>query len=213
MGCCEVGGGIGRFFSRFSGRYIRRYERTGLEATQRQLLAALEGVGIKDKTLLEIGCGVGYLHQYLLARGAQSAVGIDLSAAMLKEAQALAVRKGLADRVRYEQGDFRDMASGVDRADITLLDRVICCYPDAEGLLAAATSRTKVLCALTFPRDHRVNRLAVWLASLFLQICGSSYRPFVHDPSAVDMWIRGAGFRRVADARTPLWITRAYQRL
>lgn len=213
MGCCEVGGGIGRFFSRFSGRYTRRYERTGLEATQRQLLAALEGVGIKGKTLLEIGCGVGYLHQYLLTRGAQSAVGIDLSAAMLKEAQALAAKKGLADRVRYEQGDFRDMASGVERADITLLDKVICCYPDAEGLLAASTSRTKLLCALTFPRDHGVNRLAVWLASLFLRIFGSSYRPYVHDPAAVDTWIRSAGFRRVSDARTPIWITRVYQRL
>lgn len=213
MGCCEVGGGIGRFFSRFSGRYTRRYERTGLEATQKQLFAALEAAGIKDKTLLEIGCGVGYLHQYLLAKGARSAVGIDLSAAMLKEARSLAAKKGLADRTRYEQGDFRDMAARVERADITLLDKVICCYPDAEGLLAAATARTQVLCALTFPRGHGVNRVAVWLASLFLRIGGSSYRPFVHDPAAVDVWIRSAGFRRVSDTRTPLWLTRVYQRL
>ncbi len=213
MGCCEVGGGIGRFFSRFSGRYTRRYERAGLEATQRQLFNALGAVSIEDKTLLEIGCGVGYLHQYLLTQGAKSAVGIDLSAAMLKEAEALAVKKGLADRTRYEQGDFRDMVSRVERADITLLDKVICCYPDAEGLLAAATSRTKVLCALTFPRGHGANRLAAWLASLFLRLCGSSYRPFVHDPAAVDVWIRSAGFRRVSDTRTPFWLTRVYQRL
>lgn len=213
MGCCNVGGGTGRFFSRFSRRYTRRYQRAGLETTQRQLFAALEAIGIKDKTLLEVGCGVGYLHQYLLLKGAKSAVGVDLSGAMLKEAETGAAKQGLADRTRYEQGDFRDMAPKMASADITLLDKVICCYPDAEGLLAAATSRTKALCALTFPRGHGVNRAAVRLASLFLGIFGSSYRPFVHDPEAVDVWIRSAGFRRISDARTPFWLTRIYQRL
>ncbi len=213
MGCCDTSGGTGRFFSRFSGRYMRRYERAGLETTQRQLCAALEAAGIKDKTLLEIGCGVGYLHQHLLVKGAKSAVGVDLSVAMLKEAEALAAKQGLADRTHYEQGDFRDMASRMQSADITLLDKVICCYPDAEGLLAATTSRTNVLCALTFPRGHGVNRLAVRLASLFLRVFGSSYRPFVHNPEAVDVWIRSAGFRRISDARTLFWFTRVYQRL
>lgn len=213
MGCCDIGGGTGRFFSRFSGRYARRYERAGLEATQRQLFVALDAAGIKDKTVLEIGCGVGYLHHYLLARGAKSAVGVDLSVAMLKEAQALAAKQGLADRTHYEQGDFREMAPNMEPTDITLLDKVICCYPDAEGLLGAATSRTKGLCALTFPRGHWVNRLGVRLAALFLRLFGSTYRPFVHDPEAVDMWIRSAGFRRISDARTLFWLTRVYQRL
>lgn len=213
MSCCQTGCGIGQFFSRFSQRYTRRYERKGLEATQKQLLAGLESAGIKGKSILEIGCGVGYLHQYLLLQGATTAVGVDLSAAMLKEAKGLAVRQGLGARTQYRQGDFQEIARELDRADVTLLDKVVCCYPDAEGLLAATLSHTAALCALTLPRGHWVNRVGARVMTFVLRAFGSRYRPFVHDPSLVDATIRIAGFRRVSEAQTAFWLTRVYQRL
>lgn len=214
MGCCSssAGCGIGGFFSRFSRRYTRRYERKGLEATQRQLVDALSSADVKDKSLLEIGCGVGYLHQHLLLKGARCATGVDLSAAMLKEAEALAARQGLSGQTRYVQGDFLEMAPGFEAADMTLLDKVVCCYPDAEGLLVAATSRTKRTCALTFPRGHWVNRVAARAAALVFRLVGSTYRPFVHDPKAIDAWIRAAGFRKISETHTAFWLTCIYQR-
>jgi len=214
MSCCgSENCGIGRFFSRFSGRYARRYERKGLESTQKQLLAGLQVAGIKGKSLLEIGCGVGYLHQSLLSMGAGSAVGVDLSASMLKEAEIRAARLGLSGRTRYQQGDFREIAPEMEGADVTLLDKVVCCYPDAEGLLAATTAHTKDLCALTLPRGHWVNRVGARVMTAFLRLLGSTYRPFVHDPQAVDAWIRAAGFGKISEAHTAFWLTRVYQRL
>ncbi|MHB8253291.1 MAG: class I SAM-dependent methyltransferase [Acidiferrobacter sp.] len=184
-----------------------------MEPTQRQLLAALEAAGIQGKSLLEIGCGVGYVHQRLLLMGAASAVGIDLSPAMLQEAEALAARQGLAEHTRYQCGDFREMASDIAMADVTLLDKVVCCYPDAEGLLAATTAHTKDLCALTFPRAHWVNRVGARVATAVLRLVGSTYRPFVHDPRAIDAWIGAAGFRRISEDHTAIWLTRVYRRV
>ncbi len=212
-GCCSgTACGIGRCFSHFSRRYVRRYERRGLEATQRQLVSGLLAAGLEGRSLLEIGCGVGYLHQYLLARGAATAVGVDLADAMLSEAQALAERQGLAGRVRYVAGDFRLMASELDAADITVLDKVVCCYPDAAGLLAATIGRTRQSCALTFPRGHWANRAASRLGAGLFRVIGSAYRPFVHDPAMIDRCLREAGFERIFEARTLVWLTRVYRR-
>jgi len=212
MGCCSTACGIGGFFSRFSRRYRRRYERRGLEPTQKQLVEGLNLIGLKGRTLIEIGCGVGYLHQHLLLAGASSAVGIDLSPAMLEEAQALAARQGLSARTRYVQGDFRDIASGLEQADVTLLDKVICCYPDAYGLLVATLQHTKEVCGFTLPRDRAVTRLGARVAAFVFRVLGSTYRPFVHDPHAIDAQMRAAGFRKVSEAQTVIWLTRIYRR-
>ncbi len=211
--CCgNTSCGIGRCFSHFSRRYVRRYERHGLETTQKHLIAGLLAAGFDGRTLLEVGCGVGYLHQYLLLRGAATAVGVDLSAAMLGEARGLAERQGLAARVRYVEGDFRLMASDLEVADITVLDKVVCCYPDAAGLLAATISHTRESCAMTLPRRHFVNRVASRLGAGLLRAVGSAYRPYVHDPILIDRWMREAGFERVFETHTLFWLTCVYRR-
>ena len=212
-GCCGgTTGGIGRCFGHFSRRYTRRYERRGLEATQKQLVAGLEAIGFDGRSLLEIGCGVGYLHQHLLLHGAATAVGVDLAEAMLAEARSLAARQGLAERVRYVPGDFQVMAPDLDAADITLLDKVVCCYPDGLGLMAAAIGRTKRACALTLPRRHWFNRVAARLGAGLFRVVGSGYRPFIHDPAAIDRQMRAAGFEPAFEARTMIWLTRIYRR-
>ena len=102
--CCVSSGGIGKFFGHFARRYRRRYARRGFEATQRQLLEGLHQAGVAGARLLEIGCGVGYLHQQLLRDGAMRALGVDISEAMLAQARELARTAGLADRAEYRQG-------------------------------------------------------------------------------------------------------------
>lgn len=85
MLCCNAQtAATQRFFSKLAGLSRWRYRLLGPEKSQRQLLAALEEAGVDDATLLEIGCGVGYLHQRLLkTHAAASAIGIDLSERML----------------------------------------------------------------------------------------------------------------------------------
>lgn len=99
--CCPHSRSAGRLFSRFARRSRRRFEKKGLEASQRQLVEGLERAGFGNASLLEVGSGVGYLHQYLLQRGAATAVGVDLAPKMIEEAEALARKNGLAERTHY----------------------------------------------------------------------------------------------------------------
>jgi len=70
--------------------YERRYRRKGLDDTQQQIVESLESLGLEGVSLLEVGCGVGALHQTLLEKGAATALGIDLAPRMLEIAESRA---------------------------------------------------------------------------------------------------------------------------
>jgi 2-polyprenyl-3-methyl-5-hydroxy-6-metoxy-1,4-benzoquinol methylase len=77
--------------------------------------------GIEGATLLEVGCGPGYLRRALLGLGASRATGVNLSARMLETVRAGAKAEGLAKRTAYVQGDFVHMADEVPEADVVVL--------------------------------------------------------------------------------------------
>ncbi len=210
--CCTPSGGIGKFFGHFARRYRRRYARRGFEPAQRQLIEGLRQAGFADASLLEIGCGVGYLHQQLLREGAARALGVDISEEMLVQARNLARDAGLAGRTEYRQGDFVDIAGGIEPADVSLLDKVVCCYPDAERLVTRSVSKTRRVYALTYPRDRAINRLGARVLNFCLWLLRSGYRTYIHDPRRIEGWIIAVGFEKRYENRTFLWLTQVYVR-
>ena len=213
MGCCQLRVcGTGRFFSRFAGRYRRRYQRRGLEASQKQLVEGLKDLGVVGRSLLEVGCGVGYVHQELLQAGAASAFGVDLSPEMLVQARQLAVARDLGGRVEYRAGDFVDLAPEIATADISVLDKVLCCYPDAHTLVTAVTARTRHYCAVTYPRGHLLNRAGIACLGMLLTLFRNAFRPYFYEPAQVGAWFQAQGFRRTSQRATAWWLTEIYER-
>jgi SAM-dependent methyltransferase len=192
--------------------YARLYRLFGLDRGQRRMLDAAQGLGCEGASVLDIGCGVGALHQELLHRGARRAVGVDLSEQMLKQARGLARRRGIEAQTHYVQGDFVDLEPILEEADITLLDRAVCCYPDADALVNRSLERTRRIYALTYPRDHWFNRASVSVMGWALQQMGSDYRAFVHSPRRIEAWIAAKGFHKHMEHRSPLWLTQVYAR-
>jgi magnesium-protoporphyrin O-methyltransferase len=210
--CCPHDRSASRLFSWFTPSYCRRFKKRGLERSQRQLLAALEQVGFEGASLLEIGCGVGHFHQTLLERGASSAVGIDLAPGMIDAARAWAVERGLGARTDYRVGDFMGQAQEQEAADVVLLDKVLCCYPDARGLVRRSLARTRRVYAVTYPRRCWYVRLGLSLGSFALWLVRSDFRVYLHDPRGIEGWIRDAGFEKCHAACTWVWVTQIYQR-
>jgi len=168
--------------------------------------------GLDGAELLEVGCGTGGLHRALLRAGAARATGVDLSAGMLATARAEAGAQGLEDRTDYRQGDFVQIADVVPEADVTILDKVVCCYPDWEVLLDRSLAKTRRVYALTYPRDRAFTRAAIRLMSLGLDLLGCCYQPYLHPPDAIRARILGQGFQRVYTALTTSWHTEVYVR-
>jgi magnesium-protoporphyrin O-methyltransferase len=188
----------------------RRYRRKGLDDNQKQIVETLESLGLEGVSLLEVGCGVGALHQTLLEKGAATAMGIDLAPRMLELAGKRAREHHLEQRTVYKSGDFVEISDTLEAADITILDKVVCCYPAPRELIAAVIACTRGAIALTYPRKHFIGEIFnhIWNFGFFL--FRSDFRGFVHDPQLVQQLIETRGFHRVFDHDSIMWHTQVY---
>lgn len=213
MSCCAASNAdTGRFFSRFAGAHRLRFRLFGLERTQRHLVDGIRRAGLQGAEVLEVGCGPGYLHRALLRLGASRATGVDLSEEMLAIARSEALAEGLADRTAYRRGDFTQLADEVPVADVVVLDKVICCYPDWKRLVDASLRRTRRLYAYTIPRERSLTRAALGTMRWGLRQVGCCYQPFLHAPQRINERIRGDGFRLISECKTTWWLTQIYAR-
>jgi len=182
------------------------------------LLEALVDAGLTGRTVLDVGCGIGDLALTALARGAASAEGVDLSGKAIEQARELAAARGLAGRARFEVGD--GSTSELRSADVVVVNRVVCCYPDADGLLERSLAAAGSVYAFTAPVSKGpvglFNRAQVLFSNLAYRIQKKKYgsfRTFVHDVDRIDERVRAAGFRPVRrERRRVVWDLAVYAR-
>jgi 16S rRNA G966 N2-methylase RsmD len=145
----------------------------------------LAETGVEGATVLEIGGGVGEIELELLERGAASATCLELSAAYDADAQQLLAEKGLTGRVQRRLLDIAAEPTGVEPADVVVLHRVVCCYPDYARLLSAAAGRTRRQLVFSHPPRNLVSRALVSAQNLVMRASGSEFRAFTHPPAAM----------------------------
>lgn len=212
MSCCGHNEDTGRFFSWMAGSSRKRFEKKGFEQSQKFLLEGLQQAGYQGASVLEIGSGAGNFHQTLLLNGADRATGVDLAPRMLDQARAWARDRQLESRVEYRLGDFVELAAAIEPVDVTVLDKVVCCYPDAESLVLKSLEKTRRVYALTFPRNTWINRSLSKLMGKIFWLFRCNYRNYVHHPDKIESWITGAGFRRLTRNQTLVWQSEVYVR-
>jgi len=165
----------------------------------------LELRGIKDATVLEIGGGVGEIQIELLKRGAARAVNLELSPAYEEEAKRLLREAALEDRAERRVHDIASDPEGVDAADIVVLHRVVCCYPDYERLLGAAAQRARRLLVFSYPPRNGVSRALIAAQNLVFRLLRREFRTFAHPPSAMLGVLGERGLRRTFAHHTLVW--------
>ena len=193
--CCEPEGYNATFSDRFARRLARRYRRRGLSRSSRAIVAFLTDRGITDARILEIGGGVGDLQVELLRQGAARATNLEISTSYEPEAIALLERSGLRDRVDRRFLDIAQAPDAVEEADVVVLHRVVCCYPDYERLLTAAGSKAGRLLVFSHPPQNPATRTVIWSENTLRRLKGESFRAFVHPPAAMLKVLSAAGLR------------------
>jgi magnesium-protoporphyrin O-methyltransferase len=114
--------------------------------------------------------------------------------------------------VRFLHGDFVALAPEIAPADIVTLDRVICCYPDMERLVAASASRARRLYGAVFPRESWLLKLAFTAGNLLRRLRGSAFRTYLHSTGAIDSAVQRQGLRQRSVRDTFLWRVAVYAR-
>jgi 2-polyprenyl-3-methyl-5-hydroxy-6-metoxy-1,4-benzoquinol methylase len=191
--CCDRDGYQATFSDRFARRMARRYGRRGLNTTQERLVGFLTAHGIEGATILEIGGGVGEIQVELLRRGAGSVTNLEISSSYEDEARSLLERSGMAERVTRRLLDIATASDDVERADVVVLHRVVCCYPDYERLLGAAGGHARRLLVFSHPPRNAVTRLVIGWDNLLRRLRRNDFRAFVHPPEAMIAVLQAQG--------------------
>ena len=191
---------------------LARYLKKGPDGTTRALVGAIVGEGVEGASLLDIGGGIGAIQLELLASGAARATTVDATEAYVAVARAEAERRGYGDRTIGRTGTFEEIASEIETADIVTLDRVVCCDPDLNGLLASAAGHARRMVGLVYPRGTWWNRLGARVLNALSWLTRSPTRAYLHEPAAIDGILTGSGFRRREIARTLVWQVALYVR-
>lgn len=203
--CCSSCA-YGEFFNeKLARRDARRYRKRGLRGASRRLVELVTERGVQGSTLLEIGGGVGALQLELLDHGAERAVNLELSPAYDAVALELLLERGLEGRIERRVVDIAREPEAVERADVVLLHRVVCCYPDYERLLGAAASRARRLLVFSFPPDNVLARIAVRVLNLYPRLRGNDFRSYVHPRRAMLEVVEQYGFRRALEEQAGVW--------
>jgi tRNA1(Val) A37 N6-methylase TrmN6 len=208
--CC----GTDQQFDRGTARAdLQRFRRHGPDPATRLLLVALQDCPLPpEPTLLDIGGGVGTIHHALLDQGFTRATHIDASEAYLAVAAEETQRRGHGDRVTFAYADFRAIASTTAPADVVTLDRVFCCDPDYQALLAAAAEHAQRFLALTYPHARWYTRLYIATKNAWRRVRGQPFRAFVHPPAAMIAVLEAHGLRRRWAGSTWIWQAELFER-
>jgi hypothetical protein len=210
--CCNARGCDKVFGEWFARRVARRYRKKGLDETARRMVAFLDSRGIEGATVLEIGGGVGEIGLELLERGAVHAVNLELSPAYEQEGRRLLRENGLEERATWRLHDIAADPDVIEPADIVVLHRVVCCYPDYRRLLGAAADHARRFVVFSYPPRHALSRLFVAAQNLVFRLLRREFRAFVHPPSALFAVTEEHGFRLAFAHRALVWQIAALER-
>ncbi|MGX5769380.1 SAM-dependent methyltransferase [Microbacterium trichothecenolyticum] len=193
------------FNARFARRLARQYRRDGLTPSAALVLDFASSIGLAGASVLEIGGGIGDIQLEALKRGAAHTTNVELSAAYEPEAARLLDEAGLRDRVTRMLGvDLAGTPEAVERADIVVLHRVVCCYPDYERLLGAAAGRAKRAVVFSHPPRTLFARFSARALNTVYALTGNPYRAYAHTPEAMIAVLSGRGFEpRYREASGP----------
>jgi 2-polyprenyl-3-methyl-5-hydroxy-6-metoxy-1,4-benzoquinol methylase len=210
--CCDARGCDEFFGPRFAKRAAKRYRKKGLDKTAQRMVEFLAAAGIEGARVLEIGGGVGEIEIELMKRGAERAVNLEVSPAFEDEATRLLREEGLEERVEWRLHDIAVDPEPIEPADVVVLNRVVCCYPDYRGLLTAAADHARRFVVFSYPPRHAGSRVFIGAQNVMFRLLRREFRTFAHPPAAMLAVVEERGFRRVLTHRVRVWQIAALER-
>jgi 2-polyprenyl-3-methyl-5-hydroxy-6-metoxy-1,4-benzoquinol methylase len=210
--CCSPKGYQWIFSEKTARADAKSYRRKGLDPTSRRIVDYLKARGVQGKTLLEVGGGVGAIQIELLKSGATSAISVELTPTYEQVALELLHEAGFEDRVERKVMDFAHSANEFGVADIVIMNRVICCYPDMPVLAGAAADHAREVLVMSFPRRTWWTRALLVLGNFALRVTRRQFQIFIHPPAQILAEAELHGLRKALDKPGRFWQIAAAQR-
>ena len=173
---------------------MKKFQRKGPGKSTKRLLELLFLQNVRDKTLLDIGGGIGTIQWSFIEKGGRSTLDIDASNGYLEVAKTHAQEKNFTDKTNFMHGDFVDKSSAINSYDFITLDKVLCCYPDYKALLGAVLEKSNQAIALTFPMGGLISKGIAQFMKIYMYFKKNPFRTYIHSPGEIERLIQSRGF-------------------
>jgi colanic acid biosynthesis glycosyl transferase WcaI len=152
---------------------------------------------LKDKTVLDIGCGTGPYVVEATLRGCRRAVGLDMAQAMLDLGRQRANASGVADKCEFILGTF-PQDSPQETFDYAIVMGVMDYIADPSTLLSALAQRVRLCAVLSFPSKHwfrtSLRKIRYWLKRCPV---------YFYEPLQIEKLSKSAGFSNAKIEKIP----------
>ena len=173
---------------------LKKYLKKGPGKSTKRLINSLSNYDKSNKSLLDVGSGVGSIMWDFLENGGSNTTDVDASTAYLETAKKYAQQQNWEDRVTFQQGDLTDTINNGQVFDFVTMDKVICCYPDYQLLLQKAMKQCKDVLAITFPIGGPLAHFFNSFTHLYLIIQKNPFRTYIHPFKEIEKLIVENGF-------------------
>lgn len=205
MDCCNPTGYRKFFNSKEAQGNLDGYLKDGLNKMATRMASHLKDGSVTGASVIDVGCGIGAFHVELLQAGATSALAVEISAGYESAATDLLALKNLSSHVERIVTDFAEAGKEIPAADVVVLDRVVCCYPDWHKLLTSVTTHSTGRVAFSFPRDKWWNKLGLSLLNLYLRLRKVDFQTFIQPADQMLDLVESHGFSKTLDTSDLIW--------
>jgi magnesium-protoporphyrin O-methyltransferase len=92
------------------------------------------------------------------------------------------------------------------------MHRVVCCYPDYDALVGAASERARRYLVMSFPRPRLLIRLGMSVVNLASRLLRWEYRTWIHPPRALVEAAERRGLSLASESEGRIWQVAALER-
>lgn len=210
INCC----GADKLFDlRGAQKEMKKYKHKGAKKTTKKLLELLFHKEISEKTLLDIGGGIGVIQWSFLEKGGKNTMDVDASKAYLEVARLYAEENDFLDKVQFQYGDFVEKSDEINTYDYVTLDKVVCCYPDYESLLAQALKKCYKTIGLIYPMGGLISKFFAQMEQVYFYFKKIPFATYIHSPRDIESFILSKGFKAVHKKISFPWLVQIYDRV
>ncbi len=193
-------------------KQLKKYIKKGPQGSTRSLIKALSPYKKANKSLLDIGGGIGAIQWDFLNSNGAHATDVDASSGYLNTARSYALSNNWESKTRFIKGDFVDVSSQIETYHFVTLDKVICCYPGYQHLLANAMAKCDEIMGLTFPMGGPIAHIFSFFNRMYMKIRKIPFRSYIHSAKTVEKIITANGFQIVHRSISFPWRVWVFER-
>ena len=200
-----------QFNENYFQNYLKEYHSKGLPNQSKLMFDYLVSYGIQNHSVMEIGSGAGALHMNLVKSGAKRSIGIDASEWAMKASEQL--KKEIDPSINSETitAEISRIKENYGKFSVVIMDRVLCCYPNAETLLESAVLHSSELIAISIPRNLIWIRIGAIIVNTIQSVLRRKFRIFIHSHYRIEEILRTNQFIEIHSEQTRLWRMRVYR--